>query len=616
MKRREDIRNIAIIAHVDHGKTTLVDYMLRQTGTFRANQDLVTRVMDSNDLERERGITILAKNTSVFYHPKTQSGEIKINIVDTPGHADFAGEVERTLKMVDGVLLLVDAAEGPLPGTKFVLKKSLELHLQPIVVINKIDRKDARPHEVLDEIFELFLSLGANNQQLDFPTLYCIAKQGIAKREMEEDSSNLQPLFDAIVSKVPPPPGDIASPFQMLVTTIDYSDYLGRLGIGRISRGTIKLGSPMKIIHRDGNAEDARVTRIYTFEGLKRVEIKEASAGDIIALAGMEDVDIGETIADSADPTPLPFVSIEEPTLSMNFMVNNSPFAGQEGRFVTTRNLGERLARELRSNVSLRVELTESPDIFKVSGRGELHLAILIETMRREGYEFQVSRPEVIVKRIDDVLCEPMEHVIIDVPDEFVGTVIENLGQRRGEMKTMLQFQGNTRLEFIVPARGLIGFRSEFMTQTKGTGILHHNFHGYEPFKGTLTHRTRGAIVALEDGVAVAYAMGKLQERSTFFVDPGTRVYAGMIVGENSREQDMVVNICKTKHLTNMRASGSDEAIHLEPPRLPTLEQAIEWISDDEYVEITPKSIRLRKRYLDHNERNRLSRKKTEETLA
>jgi len=402
----------------------------------------------------------------------------------------------------------------------------------------------------------------------------------------------------------------------MLVTTIDYSDYLGRLGIGRISRGTIKLGSPMKIIHRDGNAEDARVTRIYTFEGLKRVEIKEASAGDIIALAGMEDVDIGETIADSADPTPLPFVSIEEPTLSMNFMVNNSPFAGQEGRFVTTRNLGERLARELRSNVSLRVELTESPDIFKVSGRGELHLAILIETMRREGYEFQVSRPEVIVKRIDDVLCEPMEHVIIDVPDEFVGTVIENLGQRRGEMKTMLQFQGNTRLEFIVPARGLIGFRSEFMTQTKGTGILHHNFHGYEPFKGTLTHRTRGAIVALEDGVAVAYAMGKLQERSTFFVDPGTRVYAGMIVGENSREQDMVVNICKTKHLTNMRASGSDEAIHLEPPRLPTLEQAIEWISDDEYVEITPKSIRLRKRYLDHNERNRLSRKKTEETLA
>lgn len=616
MRRREDIRNIAIIAHVDHGKTTLVDHMLRQTGTFRANQELVTRVMDSNELEKERGITILAKNTSVFYHPQNNPVGFKINIVDTPGHADFAGEVERTLKMVNGVLLLVDAAEGPLPGTKFVLKKSLELRLQPIVVINKIDRKDARPHEVLDEVFDLFLSLGADNQQLDFPTIYCIAKQGIAKRELDEDSLNLQPLFDAIVSKVPAPPGDVDSPFQMLVTTIDYSDYLGRLGIGRISRGTIKLGSPMKIIHRDGNAEDARVTKIYTFEGLKRSEIKEASAGDIIAIAGMEDVDIGETIADAADPTPLPFVSIEEPTLSMNFMVNNSPFAGQEGRYVTTRNIGERLARELRSNVSLRVELTESPDIFKVSGRGELHLAILIETMRREGYEFQVSRPEVIYRRIDDVLSEPMEHVIIDVPDEFVGTVIENLGQRRGEMKAMLQFQGNTRLEFIVPARGLIGFRSDFMTQTKGTGILHHNFHGYEPFKGDLAHRTRGAIVALENGLAVAYAMGKLQERSTFFVEPGTKVYAGMIVGENSREQDMVVNICKTKHLTNMRASGSDDATRLEPPRLPTLEQAIEWISDDEYVEVTPKSIRLRKRYLDHNERNRLSRKKTEEMIA
>jgi len=616
MRRREDIRNIAIIAHVDHGKTTLVDYMLRQTGTFRANQDLVTRVMDSNELEKERGITILAKNTSVFYHPKNNPAGFKINIVDTPGHADFAGEVERTLKMVNGVLLLVDAAEGPLPGTKFVLKKSLELRLQPIVVINKIDRKDARPHEVLDEVFDLFLSLGADNQQLDFPTLYCIAKQGIAKRELEDDSLNLQPLFDAIISKVPPPPGDVDSPFQMLVTTIDYSDYLGRLGIGRISRGAIKLGSPMKIIHRDGNAEDARVTKIYTFEGLKRSEIKEASVGDIIAIAGMEDVDIGETIADAADPTPLPFVSIEEPTLSMNFMVNNSPFAGQEGRFVTTRNLGERLARELRSNVSLRVELTDSPDVFKVSGRGELHLAILIETMRREGFEFQVSRPEVILRRIDDVLSEPMEHVIIDVPDEFVGTVIENLGQRHGEMKTMLQFQGNTRLEFIVPARGLIGFRSDFMTQTKGTGILHHNFHGYEPFKGDLAHRTRGAIIALENGVAVAYAMGKLQERSTFFVEPGTRVYVGMIVGENSREQDMVVNVCKTKHLTNMRASGSDDAIRLEPPRLLTLEQAIEWISDDEYVEVTPKSIRLRKRYLDHNERNRLSRKKAIEIVA
>jgi GTP-binding protein len=612
MKQRENIRNIAIIAHVDHGKTTLVDHMLRQTGTFRANQEVATRVMDSNDLERERGITILAKNTAVFYKSPERSGGIKINIVDTPGHADFAGEVERTLKMVDGVLLLVDAAEGPLPGTKFVLKKSLELNLQPIVVINKIDRKDARPHEVLDEVFELFLSLGANDRQLDFPTVYCIAKQGIARRELEDDSTTLAPLFEAIVTKVPPPPGDADSPFQMLVTTIDYNDYLGRLGIGRVNRGTIRMNASMKIIHREGTVEDARVTKIYTFDGLKRVEVDEASAGDIIALAGMEDVDIGETIADAADPTPLLFVSIEEPTLSMNFIVNNSPLAGQEGKFITTRHLGERLAKELRSNVSLRVELTDSPDVFKVSGRGELHLAILIETMRREGYEFQVSRPEVIFKRIDDVLCEPMEHVIIDVPDEFVGTVIENLGQRRGEMKNMLQVQGNTRLEFIVPARGLIGFRSEFMTQTKGTGILHHNFHGYEPLKGEIATRTRGALVALEDGLAVAYGMWKLQERSTFFVQPGTRVYAGMVVGENSREQDMVVNVCKTKQLTNMRASGADEAVRLEPPRVLTLEQAIEWIGDDEYVEVTPQSIRLRKKYLDHSERNRLTKKKAE----
>ena len=478
MQRREDIRNIAIIAHVDHGKTTLVDHMLRQTGTFRQNQQVVTRVMDSNDLERERGITILAKNTSIHYKGT------KINIVDTPGHADFGGEVERTLTMVDGVLLLVDAAEGPLPGTKFVLKKSLDLQLKPIVVINKIDRKDARPHEVLDLVFELFLSLGANDEQLDFPTIYAISKQGIARRELDDPSTNLEPLFEAIVNTVPPPEGDMTSPFQMLVTTIDYNDYLGRLGIGRIHRGTIRLGGPMKVIHRDGAVEDARVTKIYTFEGLKRVETNEASAGDIIAIAGMEDVDIGETIADEADPSPLPFVAIEEPTLSMNFVVNNSPFAGLEGRYVTTRHLSERLARELRSNVSLRIELTDSPDSFKVSGRGELHLAILIETMRREGYEFQVSRPEVIYKRIDDVLCEPMEHVIIDVPDEFVGVVIENLGRRKGEMKNMMSNSGNTRLEFFVPARGLIGFRGEFMTQTKGTGILHHNFHGYEPHKG------------------------------------------------------------------------------------------------------------------------------------
>jgi len=606
MDRREDIRNIAIIAHVDHGKTTLVDHLLRQTGIFRQNQQLVTRVMDSNDLERERGITILAKNTAIHYH------DVKINIVDTPGHSDFGGEVERTLTMVDGVLLLVDAAEGPLPGTKFVLKKSLDLNLKPIVVINKIDRKDARPHEVLDLVFELFLSLGANDEQLDFPTIYCIAKQGIAKRELDDESTTLVPLLDAIVKTVPPPPGDAISPFQMLVTTIDYNDYLGRLGIGRIHRGTIRLGSPMKIIHRDGVVDDARVTKIYTFDGLKRIETQEASAGDIIALAGMEDVDIGETIADQADPTALPFVAIEEPTISMNFVVNNSPLAGQEGKYVTTRHLSERLSRELRSNVSLQIELTDSPDVFKVSGRGELHLAILIETMRREGFEFQVSRPEVIYKRIDDVLCEPIEHVIIDVPEEHIGVVIENLGRRRGEMKNMLTSGGNTRLEFFVPARGLIGFRGEFMTQTKGTGILHHNFHGYEPYKGDMEHRTKGALVAMESGESVAYGMWKLQERSTFFIEPGMRVYEGMIVGENSREHDMTVNVCKTKHLTNMRASGADEAIRLETPRLMTLEQAIEWIGDNEYVEVTPKSIRLRKRYLDANERNRMAKRRAE----
>jgi GTP-binding protein len=606
MQRRNDIRNIAIIAHVDHGKTTLVDHMLRQTGTFRSNQQVVTRVMDSNDLEKERGITILAKNTSIHYN------NTKINIVDTPGHADFGGEVERTLTMVDGVLLLVDAAEGPLPGTKFVLKKSLDLNLKPIVVINKIDRKDARPHEVLDLVFELFLSLGAKDHQLDFPTVYCIAKQGIAKNELDQESTNLLPLLDAIVQHVPPPPGDTVSPFQMLVTTIDYNDYLGRLGIGTIHRGTIRFGSPMKIIHRDGLVEDARVTKIYTFDGLKRIEVQEAGAGDIIAIAGMEDVDIGETIADQADPKPLPFVAIEEPTLSMNFLVNNSPFAGMEGKYVTTRHLSERLTRELRSNVSMRIELTDSPDTFKVSGRGELHLAILIETMRREGYEFQVSRPEVIYKRIDDVLSEPMEHVIIDVPDEFVGVVIENIGRRRGEMKNMVASNGNTRLEFIVPARGLIGFRGEFMTQTKGTGVLHHNFHGYDPYKGDMTHRMKGAMVTMESGEAVAYGMWKLQERSVFFIEPGTRVYAGMVVGENSREKDMTVNVCKTKQLTNMRASGSDEAVRLEPPRKLTLEQAIEWITDDELVEVTPESIRIRKKYLDADMRKRMSKRAAE----
>ncbi|HEY7269209.1 MAG TPA: translational GTPase TypA [Dehalococcoidia bacterium] len=610
MQRREDIRNIAIIAHVDHGKTTLVDYMLSQTGTFRQNQTVAERVLDSNDLERERGITILAKNTAIFYKG------IKINIVDTPGHADFGGEVERTLTMVDGVLLLVDAAEGPLPGTKFVLKKALDLHLKPIVVINKIDRGDARAYEVLDEVFELFLSLGATDEQLDFPTIYTIGRQGVARRDLDDTNDDLAPLLDAIIENVPAPAGDAEPPFQMLITTIDYSEYLGRLGIGRISRGRIHLGSQMKVVHRDGTVEDARVTKIYGFEGLKRVEIEEALAGDIIALAGMEDVDIGETVADAADPTPLPFVSIEEPTISMNFLVNNSPFAGQDGRYLTTRQIGERLARELRSNVSLRVELTDAPDVFKVSGRGELHLSVLIETMRREGYEFQVSRPEVILKRIDDVVCEPIEHVVIDVPEEHVGAVIENLGKRRGEMKNMIASGDNVRVEFVVPSRGLIGFRNEFMTQTRGTGILHHNLQGYEPYRGELPERTKGALVAMESGDSVAYALFRLQDRGDFFIEPGTKVYAGMVVGENARENDIPVNVCKTKQLTNIRAAGSDEAVRLEPARILTLEQSIEWLGNDEYLEVTPKALRLRKKYLDPSQRARAEKQRAAVALA
>jgi GTP-binding protein len=587
---RTNVRNIAIIAHVDHGKTTLVDYLLQQTGAFRQHQALVTRVMDSNDLERERGITILAKNTAIFFEGT------KINIVDTPGHADFGGEVERTLTMVDGVLLLVDAAEGPLPGTKFVLKKALDLNLKPIVVINKIDRKDARPYEVLDEVFELFLSLGARDDQLDFPTVYTIGKQGIARKDLDDPSEDLRPLLQTIVDHVPAPASNPDAPFRMLITTIDYNEYLGRLGIGRINFGTIRLNAPMKVIHRDGGIEDARVTKIYSFEGLRRVEVEEATAGDIIAIAGMEDVDIGETIADQADPTALPFVAIEETTISMNFLVNNSPLAGLDGKYVTTRNLYERLTRELRSNVSLRVELTDRTDVFKVSGRGELHLSILIETMRREGFEFQVSRPEVIYKRISDVLCEPIEHAIIDVPEEYIGSVMENMGRRKGEMKNMIASGENVRLEFMVPSRGLIGFRGEFITQTKGTGLLHHNLAGYEPYKGDLPTRTRGALVATDAGDAVIYAIFRLQDRGTFFIEPGTRVYPGMVVGEYTREQDVPVNVCKIKQLTNMRAVGSDENVRLEPAHILSLEQAIEWLGDDEYLEITPKVFRIRKK--------------------
>lgn len=604
----EQIRNIAIIAHVDHGKTTLVDHLLKQTGAFRLNQQVEKRVMDSNALERERGITILAKNLSITYK------EIKINIIDTPGHADFGGEVERTLKMVDGVLLLVDAAEGPLPQTKFVLKKSLDLGLKPIVVINKIDRKDARPNEVLNEVFDLFVSLGASEEQLDFPFVYAIAKQGIAKSDLNDESTSLIPLLDNIINHVPVPKEVLDSPFQMLISAIDYNDYLGRIGIGRIHSGVIKTGENITLITRDGRRVNSKVTKMYSFENIKRVDVKELSAGDIGAIAGFEDVDIGDTFASPEKPEALPFVAIDEPTITMNFMVNNSPFAGLEGKYVTTRNLSERLSKELKSNVSLRVEMTDSPDIFKVSGRGELHLAILIENMRRESYELQVSRPEVIFKKIDDVLSEPIEHVIIDVPEEFVGTVIEKLGKRKGEMKNMLTYKDNTRLEFVVPARGLIGYRSEFMTDTKGNGILHHNFNGYEPYKGDITHRQRGALVAMEAGTASAYAMYKLQERSVFFIEPGTKVYEGMVVGENSRNNDMHVNVTKTKQLTNMRSSGADEAIRLEPPTIHTLERAIEWITDDEYVEITPGNIRVRKKYLTDMQRKnaRIAAKQSE----
>jgi len=564
--------------------------MLSQTGAFRENQAVAVRVMDSNELERERGITILAKNTAVFYK------DTKINIVDTPGHADFGGEVERTLTMVDGVLLLVDAAEGPLPGTRFVLRKALDLKLKPIVVINKTDRKDARAYEVLDEVFELFMSLGADDEQLDFPTLFTVATHGIARRDLKDEGTTLEPLFETILDTVPAPPGDTESPFQMLITTIDYNEYVGRLGIGRIARGTIRLGSPMKVVHHDGVAEDARVTKIYTFDGLKRTEVEQASAGDVIAIAGMEDVGIGETLADAADPTPLSFVSIEEPTMSMDFLVNNSPFAGQEGRFVTTRNLAARLQRELRSNVSLRVEPTETPECFRVSGRGELHLAILIETMRREGYEFQVSRPEVILRTVDGVLSEPVEDLVVEVPEEHVGAVIENLGKRRGEMINMTTGSDGTRIEFRVPSRGLFGFRNELLTQTRGTGIVHQNLHGYEPYKGEFPERNRGALVAMEAGTAIPYSIFRLQDRGTFFIEPGTKVYAGMVVGENKRNQDMPINVCKTKQLTNVRAVGSDDTVHLEPPRLMSLDQSLEWLSTDEYLEVTPESIRIRKR--------------------
>ncbi|MFI5305531.1 MAG: translational GTPase TypA [Nitrospiria bacterium] len=603
-KVREDIRNVAIIAHVDHGKTTLVDKMLRQGGAFRVNEAVVERVMDSNELEKERGITILAKNTSVRYK------NYKINIVDTPGHADFSGEVERILKMVDGVLLLVDAFEGPMPQTKFVLKKSLDLNLKPIVVINKIDRHDARPNEVLDEIFDLFVELEANDDQLDFPVVYASAKAGFAKLSMESEAKDLQPLFETILSKISPPPGDEDGPLQMLVNTLEYDSFLGRLAIGRIFRGKISTGEIVNLIHKDGKMETGKVARLLGYEGLKKVEIKEAKAGDILCVAGFDEVNIGETIADLNNPHPLPPLSIGEPTISMYFMVNNSPFAGLEGKFVTSRNLRERLFRELRSNVALKVEETEDTDAFKVSGRGELHLSILIETMRREGFELAVSRPEVIYKTVGNERFEPMEKMVIDVEEGYMGIVMEKMGIRKAELKNMINSgTGHVRLEFEIPARCLFGYRTEFLTDTKGTGILNHHFHDYAPYKGDFGGRTKGVLISMEQGEAVTYAMNHTQERGVLFIDPQVMVYEGMIVGENSRNNDMVVNVCKKKHLTNIRSSTAEDAIVLTPPRRLSLEQAIEFIADDELVEVTPKSIRLRKRYLSENERKRLTKK-------
>lgn len=597
-KKREDIRNIAIIAHVDHGKTTLVDGMLRQSGIFRENEQVQERVMDSNDLERERGITILAKNTAVNY-----SG-VKINIVDTPGHADFGGEVERVLKMVDGVLLLVDAFEGPMPQTRFVLRKALQLNLKPIVVVNKIDRPEARPYEVVDDVLELFIELGADDDQLEFPVIYASSREGYAVFDINDEKRDLAPLLKTIINKVPAPEGEFDKPLQLLVSNIDYDDYVGRIAIGRIDRGQVRLGQQAVVCKKDGLIQNIKLSRLYKFEGLKRTETAEALLGDIVAVSGVGDINIGETICDVDCPEPLPFVNIDEPTINMTFSVNNSPFAGKEGSYVTSRHLRDRLFKELETNVSLRVEETDSPDSFKVSGRGELHLSILIETMRRQGYEFQVSKPKVIFKDIDGLAFEPIEMLMIDVPEDFMGVVMEKLGTRKAEMVNMHSAtEGYMRLEFKIPARGLIGYRSEFLTDTKGNGIMNHIFHGYEAYKGDISSRQRGSLVAWEDGEAITYGLYNAQERGSLFIGPGTKVYEGMVVGENARNEDIVVNVCKKKHVTNMRASGSDEALRLTPIRILSLEQALEFITDDELVEITPKNIRLRKRILDTEQR-------------
>lgn len=597
---RNDLRNIAIIAHVDHGKTTLVDAMLKQSGIFRANEHVEERVMDSNALERERGITILAKNTAVMHNGT------KINILDTPGHADFGGEVERVLTMVDGVLLLVDAYEGPMPQTKYVLRKALERNLKPIVVINKIDRPDQRVNEVIDEVLDLFIELNANDDQLEFPVVLTSARNGIAKLSMEDESDNLEPLFRVILENIPAPDVDTEAPLQMLVNTLDYDDYVGRIVVGRVVRGTIHNGENIMLMDNSSNRK-AKIGRLYTYQGLKRVEIDEVAAGDIVALIGLADANIGDTIADAENPEKLEGISIDEPTLSMVFSVNTSPFAGREGEFVTSRHLRERLFKEVKTNVAMRLEETESPDSYIVKGRGELHLSILIETMRREGYELQVGKPKVITHRDEEGnLLEPMEALTIDVPQDFMGAVMEGLGLRKAELQNMTEMAGYLRMEFLIPARGLIGFRNQFLTDTKGNGIMNHVFAGYAPYKGDIPGRTRGSLVAFEAGETTSYGISNAQERGTMFIVPGEQVYEGQIIGENSREDDMDVNPCKKKHVSNMRASGSDEAIRLIPPKTFSLEQALEHINDDELVEVTPKSIRMRKKILDRVERGRL----------
>ena len=602
------IRNIAIIAHVDHGKTTLVDAMLRQSGTFRANEQLVERVMDSNELERERGITILAKNTAIFYH------DVKINIVDTPGHSDFGGEVERALKMVDGVMLLVDASEGPLPQTRYVLSKALEAKLPPIVVINKIDRADARPQEVLNEIYDLFIDLDAHEDQLDFPVLYTNAKTGTASTNITGGGESLQPLFEAIIKTIPAPRGDLAGPLQILVANLDYSDYLGRLAIARVFNGRMYTGEDVAIAKLDGSIQKTRITKLFSFSGLKRTDITETELGDIVAIAGVEGITIGETITDVENPTPLPHIVIDEPTIAMQFTVNTSPFSGREGTYVTSRNLRERLDKELLTNVSIRVEETGTTDAFKVMGRGELQLSILIEMMRREGYELMVGKPEIVTRRVDGKLMEPVECLTVDVPEEFVGVVMEQLGTRKAEVVNMHNHgYGRVRMEFRVPSRGLIGLRSQLLTDTRGTIVMNSLFDGYTEWQGEIPHRLTGALVADRPGVTTSYALYNLQERGELFVGPGVDVYEGMIIGENAKDTDLDVNVVREKKLTNMRASTADEAIRLVPFRQLNLEQAIEFIADDEFVEVTPKSLRLRKKILQSNKRKKSSMAVVEE---